>query len=81
MKYFTKDNTEGFTQKQLDSMNQELERQLEDSPFRDDDLCYESDVKNLAGKISDEFSEEPENDINRLAYNIDLNGNWTKVPN
>jgi len=129
MNYFTTDNTEDFTKEQLEKLNQELENKLKENSIREDDLAYESDLKNLADSVLNDFSnepeqyalqvddhelqngfylgydtvtleeacefcqenrtdgrlyrfsEEPENDIDRLAYRVNSAGEWFAVAN
>ena len=50
MKYFTPDNTDGFTQKQLDAMNAELKTMM--AGISEDDPHYADTLKNYGDQIA-----------------------------
>ena len=53
---FTLENTQGYTQKQLDEMNARLTKRLSD--YDSDDLNYDQNVKVFSEQIQKDFDNE-----------------------
>ena len=52
---FTLDNTSGFTQEQLDIMNDELEVLISDSDIDESDSEYDPHLKNLSEIVFNKY--------------------------